>query len=87
MRPIAARKQISLNLEPAPEHTDAFCDSQAIYQILSNLLDNAIKYTAEGGVIQVGSRPFTDSNGTRRIEVSVRDTGAGIPPEDLPTAF
>jgi two-component system phosphate regulon sensor histidine kinase PhoR len=87
MRPIAGRKQISLELELAPERTEVFCDSQAIYQILSNLLDNAVKYTPEGGVISVGSRPLTDASGVRRVEVFVRDTGAGIPPEDLPRLF
>jgi two-component system, OmpR family, phosphate regulon sensor histidine kinase PhoR len=87
MRPIAGRKEISLELETAPEQTEAFCDSQAIYQILSNLLDNAIKYTPVGGVITVGSRPFSDPAGVKRVEVFVRDTGAGIPPEDLPRLF
>ena len=87
MRPIAARKQISLDLYPSPESTEVFCDSQAIYQILSNLLDNAVKYTPQEGIITVGSRPFNDSAGIRRVEVFVRDTGAGIPPEDLPRLF
>ena len=48
VRPVAARKNISLELQSAPENTEVFCDSQAIYQILSNLLDNAVKYTPEG---------------------------------------
>jgi two-component system, OmpR family, phosphate regulon sensor histidine kinase PhoR len=87
MRPIADRKRISLDLHPSPDSTEVFCDSQAIYQILSNLLDNAIKYTPEGGTITVGSRPFTDPAGVHRVEVFVRDTGAGIPPEDLPRLF
>jgi two-component system, OmpR family, phosphate regulon sensor histidine kinase PhoR len=87
MRPIAGRKEISLDLDPAPAGAEVFCDSQAMYQILSNLLDNAVKYTPEGGVITVGGRPFTDREGIRRVEVFVRDTGAGIPPEDLPRLF
>ena len=87
MRPIAARKTISLDLHPAPEQTEVFCDSQAIYQIISNLLDNAVKYTPEGGVIIVGARPFAEGAGARRVEVFVRDTGTGIPPEDLPRLF
>jgi two-component system phosphate regulon sensor histidine kinase PhoR len=87
MRPIAGRKSISLDLQPSPPETEVFCDSQAIYQILSNLLDNAVKYTPEGGIITVGSRPFTDPQGVRRVEVFVRDTGSGIPPEDLPRLF
>jgi two-component system phosphate regulon sensor histidine kinase PhoR len=87
MGPIAARKDISLDLQPAPLDTEIFCDSQAIYQILSNLLDNAIKYTPDGGVVTVGARPFVDAALVNRVEVFVRDTGAGIPPEDLPRLF
>jgi two-component system phosphate regulon sensor histidine kinase PhoR len=87
MRPIADRKQITLDLQPAAPGTEVFCDSQAIFQILSNLLDNAVKYTPEGGIITVGSRPFVDSAEVRRVEVFVRDTGAWIPAEDLPRLF
>jgi two-component system phosphate regulon sensor histidine kinase PhoR len=87
MRPIAGRKEILLELEPSPAKTEVFCDSQAIYQILSNLLDNAVKYTPEGGVITVGSRPLQDGSGVERVEVFVKDTGAGIPPEDQPRLF
>lgn len=87
MRPIAARKQISLDLQPAPVGTEVFCDSQALFQILSNLLDNAVKYTPEAGVITVGARPFVDAGRVNRVEVYVRDTGAGIPADDLPRLF
>jgi two-component system phosphate regulon sensor histidine kinase PhoR len=86
IRPIAGRKQIDLILEPAPEETEIFCDSQAVYQILSNLLDNAVKYTPEHGLISVGARNLPTS-GERRVEIFVRDTGAGIPPEDQPRLF
>jgi two-component system phosphate regulon sensor histidine kinase PhoR len=87
VRPIAARKQIQLELDRAPAECEVFCDSQAIYQILSNLLDNAVKYTPEKGVITVGARPLADAADIKRVEIFVRDTGAGIPPEDLPRLF
>jgi two-component system, OmpR family, phosphate regulon sensor histidine kinase PhoR len=74
-------------LEPFPPDTEVFCDSAALYQILSNLLDNAVKYTPEHGTITVGARPFVDTAGKRRVEVFVRDTGAGIPPEDQSRLF
>lgn len=82
MRPIAEKNRIRLELEPAPEDTLARCDSEAVSQILSNLLDNAIKYTHPGGRIAVGARLQEDS-----VEVFVRDTGIGIPAEDLPRLF
>ncbi len=53
-----------------------------IARVLQNLLDNAIRHTGEGGEVQVEVR---ESNGM--VEVSVQDSGEGIPPEHLPHVF
>jgi two-component system, OmpR family, phosphate regulon sensor histidine kinase PhoR len=82
MQPIAGKNDIRLILESAPDDAAAWCDSEAVSQILSNLLDNAIKYTHSGGSITVGARTIREF-----VEVAVRDTGIGIPPEDLPRLF
>jgi two-component system phosphate regulon sensor histidine kinase PhoR len=82
VRPIAAKKSICLDIEPVPDRAEVWCDSEAVSQILSNLLDNAIKYTPDGGRIAVGARPAG-----AYYEMFVRDTGGGIPPEDLPRLF
>ncbi len=82
VRPIAAKNEIALDLDPVPPDAEAWCDAEAVSQILSNLLDNAIKYTPSGGRISVGARP----DGAF-IEVYVRDSGIGIPSEDLPRLF
>jgi two-component system phosphate regulon sensor histidine kinase PhoR len=82
VRPIAEKSSIRLVEEDAPADTMVFCDSEAVSQILSNLLDNAIKYTPAGGEIAVGARPLTGV-----VEFYVRDSGAGIPEEDLPRLF
>ena len=82
VRPIAEKNDIRLEEDSPPEGTRAWCDSEAVSQILSNLLDNAIKYTPAGGRIAVGARPVG-----RHVEVYVRDTGVGIPAEDLPRLF
>jgi two-component system phosphate regulon sensor histidine kinase PhoR len=55
-------------------------DRDRLVQILVNLVDNAVKFTPEGGRIRVEAEPGTD----RRVEVRVRDTGIGIPSTDLP---
>lgn len=80
--PIAAKSNIRLVEEPAPEETEAWCDAEAVSQILSNLMENAVKYTPVGGTIAVGARPQG-----RMVEIYVRDTGIGIPEEDLPRLF
>lgn len=85
MRPIAAKKNIVLSFVPGPAELEVFCDSEAVHQILSNLLDNAIKYTPEGGCIDLGARPLEGDS--EFVEIHVRDTGIGIPAEDLPRLF
>jgi two-component system phosphate regulon sensor histidine kinase PhoR len=83
VRPLAKKKNIQLLLEPATEQAEVFCDLEAARQILSNLLDNAVKYTPEGGEIRLGAAPASDGF----VEFFVRDTGIGIPPDDLPRLF
>ncbi|MGE5484134.1 MAG: ATP-binding protein [Ignavibacteriales bacterium] len=57
-------------------------DSTRIEQVMDNLLENAIKFTSRGGSIDVSMAP---ADGFARV--TVRDTGTGIPPQDLPRIF
>jgi len=57
-------------------------DRDKISQVIVNLLSNALKYTQNAGTVQV------TVNGTHdAVEIKVKDTGIGIPPEDLPHIF
>jgi two-component system phosphate regulon sensor histidine kinase PhoR len=60
----------------------AWADPRALEQVLTNLLDNAVKYTEPGGAIEVRV-----ADRGSRVQVSVRDTGIGIPEEDLVRIF
>jgi signal transduction histidine kinase len=57
-------------------------DAERLRQVLSNLIDNAVKYSPEGGEVRVATRA---QNG--RVEISVRDRGPGIPPEQQRLIF
>ena len=57
-------------------------DERKVKQVLLNLLSNALKFTPEGGQIDVAARLHDD-----RAEVSVADTGIGIAPTDQDTVF
>ena len=83
MRPLAAKKNIRIDIELAPADAEVFCDSEAVHQILSNLLDNALKYTPENGVIRVGAQLVQGE----RVQLRVQDSGIGIPEDDLPRLF
>jgi two-component system, OmpR family, phosphate regulon sensor histidine kinase PhoR len=82
MHPMAEKKRVVISLERTEETAEVFCDSEAVHQIMANLLDNALKYTPQGGIIAVGAKPQGEI-----IEIYVRDTGTGIPVEDLPRLF
>jgi two-component system phosphate regulon sensor histidine kinase PhoR len=57
-------------------------DTEKLSQVLINLLDNAIKYTPEGGKINLEVKQTLET-----IEITVSDTGIGIPKKDLPRIF
>ncbi|HTS10207.1 MAG TPA: ATP-binding protein [Candidatus Eisenbacteria bacterium] len=64
-------------------------DREAIHQVFSNLIDNAMKYGRSGGRIQLGAQfvPASSPGRPRGIEFYVRDYGAGISSEHLPRLF
>jgi PAS domain S-box-containing protein len=77
----AERFGIEINFADAAEHR-CVCDAQKLYQVFLNLLDNAIKYSDPGARVDVGIREDVSY-----LTVEVRDTGVGIPPEDLGQLF
>jgi len=81
MRPLAEKKSLALSFQ-GDEALAVKADSTRFKQILMNLLGNAIKFTPEGGQIEVFAKP---QNGDVRVEI--RDTGPGIPPEEQKRIF
>lgn len=81
-RPVALAKSIALTLTGADGALTAKIDHDRIFQVLANLLSNAIKFTPEAGEIFVSA---TTIDGV--VQVVVRDTGAGIPEDDLERVF
>jgi signal transduction histidine kinase len=76
LRLLAEKSDIILNLDAPAELPSIQGDGHRLERVVSNLLDNALKYTPKGGAITVAVRP---ANG--QVEVRVTDTGPGIPPE------
>ena len=86
MLPQAQRHRVQLSTEIEQGKTLVAADSKQIARVLVNLLHNAIKFTPSGGTVIIGTRPQGGSDGTAQ-SFFVRDTGAGISPEDLPRIF
>jgi signal transduction histidine kinase len=81
-QPQLAAKEISLSLDLPDNLSPVNIDWQRVNQVLHNLLENAVAYTRKGGTINVAAITQGDW-----VEVSVSDTGEGIPAEDLPHIF
>ena len=82
LEPVAEDGGLSLTCDtPNPCHFVG--DRRMIQRILSNLLDNALKYTPSGGAVEVS---LSERNG-REVALTVHDTGIGIPAGDLPHVF
>lgn len=82
VEPAAEERGIALRWEVPPELPPVAADRDRILQVLSNLLDNALKFTPEGGDVRVEAEAAEAS-----VEIAVRDTGPGIPEEERDLVF
>ena len=83
LRPLASAKHIGIEWQTTPADIAVWADADRVSQILTNLLDNAIKYTHDNGLITVD----LSVSQSRMAVVSVADTGQGIPNDALPKLF
>jgi signal transduction histidine kinase len=81
-QPKVAAKEISLSLDLPDNLPLVSIDWPRVNEVLHNLLENAVAHTPKGGTISVAARTQGDW-----VEVSVSDTGEGIPAKDLPNIF
>jgi len=80
--PMANDKGIVISVAPPPQPVQVWIDPLKFQAILTNLLDNAIKFTTPGGRVEVAIAVQGDS-----FEVAVQDTGIGIPAEEQNRIF
>jgi PAS domain S-box-containing protein len=84
--PLAEINNITLEISIAPDIPQLCVDVEFIGRVLHNLLDNAIKFTPDDGLIRLWARPDTDRDPVALL-VGVTDSGPGIPPEERPRVF
>jgi len=78
----AEKRGHGLRVDPVGELPRVCADPKALRRVLSNIIENAIKYTPDGGRIRLSAREEGDE-----VLISVADNGRGIPPEDMPVLF
>jgi PAS domain S-box-containing protein len=81
----AVRKNVNLRSDVAPGLPFVWVDPVRVRQILTNLIDNGIKFTPENGTVTVASLPLLQNDNC--ITLSVSDTGCGISAENRDTIF
>src|SRR5262249_42591066 len=82
LAPQAERRKVSIRIEPSAVPLLIRADKAQLLRVLTNLIDNAIKFNREKGTVRVEAEEKAGF-----VAVWVRDTGPGIPPEDLQRIF
>jgi signal transduction histidine kinase/ActR/RegA family two-component response regulator len=82
VQPIAAARRVTVDRSGATCDEHVRADRQRLTQVLLNLIGNAIKYNRDGGSVHVECRIVAD-----RLRIGVRDTGYGIPPDQIARLF
>jgi two-component system, OmpR family, phosphate regulon sensor histidine kinase PhoR len=83
VKEVAEKKEISISQSKITSSQAVGADRNYLEQIFINLLDNAIKYTHEGGKVTISAI----EKDKREIQFSIEDDGMGIPREDIPRIF
>lgn len=83
----AETRHITLHFRSDRPHLDMAFDREKIQTIFVNLISNALKFTPEGGRIELELRTEQNGDFPERVVASVRDTGIGIPEDQLPRIF
>ena len=92
---LSEEKDITLKIESEKEFIEVYFDKEKMIKILSNILSNAFKFTPSDGkiTISINTNPRFDSYTIQEgkeggfVEIKIRDTGIGIPKEELPKLF
>ena len=83
LEPIIMRSKLTVTLDVSRELKAISTDRQKVKQIVLNLLSNALKFTPAGSV----TISATHNGKGRMVDIAIRDTGVGIPPDDQAKVF
>lgn len=82
VKPIAAKRKVTLNLTTQKRQIEVMGDKSGLQQVFINLLNNAAKFSLEGGAVNVNVSQSEDA-----VHVEIMDGGVGIPQEAIPYLF
>ena len=82
VRRAAESKEINLSIQPPSKPIAVCCDPKWTEEAIFNILDNAVKYTPQGGQVALTLESYETY-----CRINISDTGCGIPPEEIPKIF
>jgi signal transduction histidine kinase len=83
------REKNHVKINYQPHHLPVYADRNRLAQVISNLLNNALKFTSEG-YVAINAEKKTDNNGNKSntvVLINVCDTGSGVDPQIMPRLF
>jgi signal transduction histidine kinase len=81
-RPAIEEKGLKIEFEAKEDDYSVKVDENKMEQVIGNLIDNAIKYTIDGGI-----KIYLFKNDSKTVQLEVSDSGVGIPPEEIKKLF
>jgi two-component system sensor histidine kinase SenX3 len=82
LRPLASARGIAVEVADLPDRLSLTCNRRDLVSAISNLVDNAVKYSENGGLVRLSARSCDGS-----IDISISDRGIGIPQRDMGRIF
>jgi signal transduction histidine kinase len=79
---IGSEREVKFELNGLEDLPSIIGDSKRLYEALWNVITNSVKYTPDGGCVQIRARRIEDT-----VQIAVKDSGIGIPPEDQERIF
>lgn len=82
-----SKKNIDINFETGEDDIYVNADKDAIHRVVFNLMDNAVKFTPDNGNISITVKTIADGRKKRKAQLVIRNSGEGIPADELPHVF
>lgn len=82
-----SKKNIDIEFDTGEDDVFVNADPDSIHRVIFNLMDNAVKFTPEKGLISIKLGFVSDGKKSRKAQFTIRNSGVGIPKEELPHVF
>ncbi|HXX34403.1 MAG TPA: ATP-binding protein [Thermodesulfobacteriota bacterium] len=87
LKETSEEKNIEIHFDSSASISPIFCHEQLMFRAIENLVNNALKYTPRGGKVDIAITPYLQWKEGGFVEISIKDTGIGIPGDEIERIF